>query len=138
MPPRSCDNGPVPDRVLLMRPFLFVLGWCFVGLGAVGAVVPGLPTVPFMLVALWAFARSSRRFHDWLYTHPVFGPPLQDWREHGVIPLKAKVLAVVTMTASLVYMLFFTTMAIWLKATVVAVMVIGGIFILRQPSRAAP
>lgn len=121
-----------------MRPALFVLGWCFFGLGAVGAVVPGLPTVPFMLLALWAFARSSRRFHDWLYTHPVFGPPLQDWRDHGVIPRKAKVLAIVTMTASLVYMLFFTTMATWLKATVVAIMVVGGIFILRQPSRAAP
>lgn len=118
-----------------MRPVLFVIGWAFVGLGAVGVVVPGLPTVPFMLVALWAFARSSRRFHDWLYAHPVFGPPLQDWHDHGVIPVRAKVLAIVTMSASLGYMLFFTDMATWLQVIVLAVMVTGGVFILRRPSR---
>jgi hypothetical protein len=38
-----------------------------------------------MLVALWAFARSSRRFHDWLYSHRVFGPPLRRWHEERVI-----------------------------------------------------
>ena len=120
-----------------MRPVFFVLGWCFFGLGAVGVVVPGLPTVPFMLVALWAFSRSSRRFHDWLYGHRIFGPPLQQWQNHRVIPTKAKILAVVTMTASLVYMLFFTMMALWLKGVVVVVMAVGAIFILRQPSRVA-
>ena len=118
-----------------MRPVFFVLGWCFFGLGAVGVVVPGLPTVPFMLVALWAFARSSRRFHDWLYTHRVFGPPLQAWQDHGVIPMKAKVLAVVTMGVSLIYMTFFTSMEPWLKGLVLAIMLVGGVFILRQPSR---
>ena len=121
-----------------MRPVLFVLGWGFLGLGAVGIVVPGLPTVPFMLIALWAFARSSRRFHDWLYGHPVFGPPLQNWHEHRVIPMKAKVLAVLTMAISVTYMMFFTTMAPWLKGGVLAIMVVGGVFILRQPSRTAP
>ncbi len=118
-----------------MRPVLFILGWCFFGLGAIGVVVPGLPTVPFMLVALWAFARSSQRFHDWHYHHRVFGPPLQQWRDHGVIPAKAKVLAVATMTLSLAYMLFFTDMTNWAKAGIVAVMIVGAAFILRQPSR---
>jgi uncharacterized membrane protein YbaN (DUF454 family) len=118
-----------------VRPVLFIVGWCFFGLGAIGVVVPGLPTVPFMLAALWAFARSSQRFHDWLYHHRVFGPPLQQWREHGVIPTRAKVLAVVTMTISLVYMLCFTDMTHWAKVGIVAVMVFGGVFILRQPSR---
>lgn len=121
-----------------MRPVLFVIGWTFLALGAVGVVVPGLPTVPFMLVALWAFARSSRRFHDWLYGHPVFGPPLQDWHNHGIIPLRAKLLAVLTMAVSLVYMLCFTTMAPWIKGVIVAVMAVGAAFILRQPSRATP
>jgi len=52
-----------------MKPLYFLLGWCFFGLGAVGTVVPGLPTTPFMLLALWAFSKSSQHFHDWLYTH---------------------------------------------------------------------
>ena len=117
-----------------MRHFYFLLGWCFFGLGAAGAVIPGLPTVPLMLVALWAFSRSSQRFHDWLYDHSLFGPPLQQWRSHRVIPLKAKILAVATMTASLVYMMFFTDMVDWLKALVVAFMLVGAGYILSQRS----
>ena len=77
-----------------MRPLLFILGWLLFGLGFVGAFVPVLPTTPLMLLALWCFARSSNRFHDWLYAHQVFGPPLQQYREHRVIPLVAKCVAV--------------------------------------------
>jgi len=118
-----------------MRPFYFLLGWCFFGLGAVGAVVPGLPTVPLMLVALWAFSRSSQRFHDWLYDHSLFGPPLQQWRSHRVIPPRAKLLAVVTMTISLAYMFFFTAMSDWMKALVVLFMLAAAVYILSQKSR---
>lgn len=118
-----------------MKPLYLLLGWCSFGLGAVGAFVPGLPTVPLMLVALWAFSRSSQRFHDWLYSHPVFGPPLQQWREYGIIPLRAKVVAIVTMTASLIYMFAFAEMAIWIRAVTVLVMAVGAGFILSQPSR---
>ena len=89
-----------------MKALYFAMGLCFFGLGAVGTVVPGLPTTPFMLLALWAFSRSSERFHNWLYNHPVFGPPLQQWREHGIIPVRAKVLAVSVMTLSVVYLVF--------------------------------
>jgi uncharacterized membrane protein YbaN (DUF454 family) len=53
------------------------LAWVSFALGVVGLVLPVVPTTPFMLVALWAFSRSSRRFHDWLYHHRIFGPPLQ-------------------------------------------------------------
>jgi len=118
-----------------MRPAFFILGWCFFGLGAVGAVVPGLPTVPLMLVALWAFSRSSPRFHDWLYSHPVFGPPLQQWRAHRVIGIRAKLLAAVSIIASSTYMTLFTDMSVPLKASIALLMVVGLVFILAQPSR---
>ena len=118
-----------------MRHVYFLLGWCFFGLGAAGAVIPGLPTVPLMLVALWAFSRSSERFHDWLYDHSLFGPPLQQWRSHRVIPLRAKILAVATMLVSLAYMVFVTGMSTWIKALVVVFMLIGAVFILSQKSR---
>ena len=118
-----------------MKPLYFLLGWCFFGLGAVGTVVPGLPTTPFMLLALWAFSKSSRRFHDWLYAHPVFGPPLQQWRSHGVIPGKAKLLAVATMVVSFVYLAFFTSINVWLKALTALLMLYGAAFILSKPSR---
>ncbi len=119
----------------LMRPLYFLLGWCFFGLGAVGTVVPGLPTTPFMLLALWAFSKSSRRFHDWLYRHPLFGPPLQRWRSHRVIPGKAKLLAVATMTVSFLYLAFFTAVSVWLKILVALLMLYGAAFILSKPSR---
>jgi uncharacterized membrane protein YbaN (DUF454 family) len=118
-----------------MRSLYFLLGWCFFGLGAVGTVVPGLPTTPFMLLALWAFSKSSQRFHDWLYAHPVFGPPLQQWRSHRVIPGKAKLLAVATMAASLVYLAFFTDISVWIKVGTGLVMLYGAAFILTKPSR---
>ena len=119
----------------LMRPLYFLLGWCFFGLGAVGTVVPGLPTTPFMLLALWAFSKSSRRFHDWLYRHPIFGPSLQRWRSHRVIPGKAKLLAVATMTVSFLYLAFFTAVSVWLKLVVALLMLYGAAFILSKPSR---
>lgn len=118
-----------------MRPLYFTLGWCFFGLGAVGTVVPGLPTTPFMLLALWAFSKSSQRFHDWLYAHPVFGPPLQQWRSHRVIPGKAKLLAVATMAVSLVYLVIFTGINAWIKTSIALVMLYGAAFILSKPSR---
>jgi len=118
-----------------MKPVYFLLGWCFFGVGAIGAVVPGLPTTPFMLLALWAFAKSSRRFHDWLYHHRLFGPPLQQWQAHRVIPLKAKVLALVTMAASLTYLTLFTEVSPWIKGGTAIVMLYGAAFILSKPSR---
>ncbi len=113
-----------------------MLGWCFFGLGAVGALLPGLPTTPFMLLALWAFSKSSPRFHDWLYAHPVFGPPLQQWRSHRVIPGKAKLLAVATMALSFTYLAFFTSVSTWIKVLTALVMLYGAAFILSKPSQA--
>lgn len=66
------------------------LGWLFFALGAVGAVVPLLPTVPFMLLAALCFSRGSERVHDWLVGHPRFGPPIRHWREHRAIGRGAK------------------------------------------------
>jgi uncharacterized membrane protein YbaN (DUF454 family) len=118
-----------------MKSVYFLLGWSFFGLGAVGTVVPGLPTTPFMLLALWAFSRSSKRFHDWLYAHKLFGPPLIQWNTHRIIPVKAKLLALVTMVASLTYLAFFTEVTTLVKFIVVLVMACGAVFILSQKSR---
>lgn len=117
-----------------MRPLLFILGWLLFGLGFVGVFVPVLPTTPLMLLALWCFARSSQRFHDWLYTHPKFGPPLQQYRRHGVIPVAAKSAALIFMAASLVYLFVFLQIAVWIKALVTASMALGAWFILSKPS----
>jgi uncharacterized membrane protein YbaN (DUF454 family) len=117
-----------------MRAVYLVLGFVFFALGAIGAVVPGLPTTVFMLLALWAFARSSPRFHAWLYHHRLFGPSLQEWHQYHVIPVRAKLLAVTMMTGSLAYLVFFTESGTWLKAATALVMVYGAWYILSKPS----
>mgnify|MGYP002622387838 FL=1 len=76
-----------------MRGFYLVLGLAFTGLGLAGAVLPVLPTAPFLILAAACFTRSSERLERWLLEHPSFGPTLTEWRERGAIPMKAKLLA---------------------------------------------
>ncbi|MEA3547606.1 MAG: YbaN family protein [Thermodesulfobacteriota bacterium] len=117
-----------------MRLFYFILGLIFFCVGFVGVCVPVVPTTPFMLLALWGFSRSSPRFHNWLYTHKVFGPPLQKWHDHQVIPLAAKYFALFFMTASLVYLYVFLITPIWLNLVISATIAYGCWFILTKPS----
>jgi uncharacterized membrane protein YbaN (DUF454 family) len=117
-----------------MRPLLFILGCLFFATGFVGVFVPVLPTTPLMLLALWCFARSSDRFHDWLYTHRVFGPPLQQYRRHRVIPVVAKFVALLFMTASLFYLLVYLNLAVWVEVLIAFGMALAAWFILSKPS----
>lgn len=117
------------------RVVYFCIGIVFLGLGLLGVLLPGLPTTPFLVLAAWAFARSSKRLHTWLTTHPRFGPPIQLWEAHRVIPRPAKTFAIVMMALSM-------GTAIWMQAPLgllvfmAAFMVGGTFFILRCPSRA--
>ncbi|WP_224243352.1 YbaN family protein [Hyalangium gracile] len=117
------------------RHLFMALGFVCFGLGALGAFLPLLPTTPFMLVALWAFSRSSRRFHHWLYTHPRFGPRLQEWHEHGIVPVKVKVTAISTMIVSLSLMAFVARVKWHVLAMAGASMLIGATYVLSRPSR---
>lgn len=112
---------------------LICLGWLCVGLGVVGIVVPGLPTTPFLLIAAWAFSKSSERFQAWLINHPRFGPYVKDWRERGAIPRKAKFLAVGMMTTSFLLTLLFVSTD-WRLLTVMAVTMTGaGLYVCTRP-----
>lgn len=77
-------------------------GLLCVGLALAGVVLPLVPTTPFLLLAAWAFARSSPRLHAWLMAHPHFGPLIRNWREHGSIDRRTKLFALIAMLAALV------------------------------------
>lgn len=84
-----------------LKQYLFItLGWFFVALGAIGAVLPLLPTTPFLILALACFAENSPRFHRMLLNHKWFGPPLQQWEQsHTMRPrVKKKVYLLIILT----------------------------------------
>lgn len=132
-PPRNDEVGMARTRA--GRAALLAFGWLCVGLGALGVALPGLPTTPFMLLALWAFARSSMRFHGWLYNHTFFGPPLKRWHRHRVIPLRAKIFALATMAASLALSYFVLAVPPLGIGGIGLFMAIGAAYILSCPSR---
>lgn len=83
-----------------MRIVYRLMGMLSLLMGAVGVVVPLLPTVPFMLLAAFFFARGDPRLEQWLVGHPRFGPHIQAWRSRRAISRKGKVAAMICFAAS--------------------------------------
>lgn len=86
----------------MIRIVLVVIGLTSLALGVIGIFLPIVPTVPFLLLAALCFANASERLHHWLLSHPVFGPPIQDWNERGAIGRNAKWLASASFVGSFV------------------------------------
>ena len=82
------------------RALWLTLGLISTACGIAGAVLPLVPTTPFLLLATYAFAQSSPRLHTWLVTHPRLGPPIADWNAHGAISRRAKMSAIAVMAAT--------------------------------------
>ena len=106
------------------------LGVLFVGLGAIGVVIPGLPTTPFLILAAACFIRSSQRLYDWLIKNKTFGPYLKDYREGKGIPKKAKILAVSMIIIFVSYSVFFAIDNLTLKITVGLLGLTGLLYVL--------
>lgn len=123
-----------PHRSRVVRALLFTAGMLSVGLGLLGVFLPVLPTTPFMILAAACFAQSSDRFYQWLLNHRVFGQVIRDWREHGTIPLRAKLIAipliVITMGASILFVIPVLAVKVLLGCIGLGVI----IFLLRTPT----
>ena len=105
-------------------------------MAAVGIVLPILPTVPFLVAAAWAAARSSPRLHAWLLAHKRFGPWLRDWSEAGVVPRRAKWFSTAMMGGSAASMPVFIPPE-WaaIMAVLAAGMVVVLVWLWRRPER---
>ena len=92
----------------LKKAFWFTLGIILLGVAYAGIILPGIPwSTPTVLAAI-CFAKSSDRMHNWIYSHPRFGPFLRNWQEKRIFPTKFKYFMVVTMCSSLAVMWFTT------------------------------
>lgn len=83
----------------MTRPLYLAGGITAVALGAIGAFLPIVPTVPFLLLAAFCFARSNPAWEQKLLDHPQYGRSLREWRERRAISRRAKISAIVAMSA---------------------------------------
>lgn len=132
----SSPPTPPPTKVRFRWAWR-LLAYASLALGIVGIVVPGLPTVPFVLLAAFAATRGSQRLHDRLLAHPRFGPMIRDWEAHGAVSRRAKRLAVGMMSACAVIM-FLTAPRWWMAATGTAIMTVVAIWLWARPEPPAP
>ena len=90
-----------------LRMVYFSLSCFFMILGIIGVFLPVVPTTPFVLVSAYLYARSSKRFYNWLMNHKLMGPPLRRWKETGTIAKSTKVYAICVLTVSMGITIFF-------------------------------
>ncbi|WP_173931908.1 YbaN family protein [Chelativorans sp. Marseille-P2723] len=116
-----------------MRAVWLILGLTFTLFGVAGVALPLVPTTPFLLLAAYAFTRSSPRLHAWLIGHPRFGPLITNWQHHGSIDKQSKIMAVVFMAATLLlsWLLGVKALVLVIQAAVLGCV---AIFILSRPS----
>ena len=108
------------------------IGILSLALGALGVILPLLPTTPFILVAAFAFAQSSDRLHRWLVEHNIFGSLIANWRRYGAISRSAKITSVFSMGVILLISFAVRAPAI---VIIVQVLVLGAcaVFIVSRP-----
>jgi hypothetical protein len=130
------SNGRVREHGSpLVRWLLIAAGSACVVLGVIGIFLPLLPTTPLMLLAAACFARSSRRFHDWLLANRTFGPLILEWEKNRSIPRRTKLTAIALMSTTLAVSIVFFVEPRWLQGLLAAFGVALAVWMYRIPSR---
>jgi uncharacterized membrane protein YbaN (DUF454 family) len=137
--PTAARTVAVPQRPQDLQRGLRRLAWralalACVALGAAGAVLPGLPTVPFLLVAAWAGSRGWPALEARLLAHPKYGPDIRRWRDHGAVPRRAKWASSVMMVVS-TGVIALSSMPLAAKIGLPAFMACVAVWLWRRPER---
>jgi uncharacterized membrane protein YbaN (DUF454 family) len=126
-PPALLEAGQAGLVVSVTRTGRLVyttLGWSSVGMAVVGAITPGIPTTPFVILAGYFFIRSSPEAHEWLRQSRWFGPLLRDWEEHRGVRRSVRNAALALIGGSMVLTTLMPLSAP-LKLTIVALQAVG-------------
>jgi len=114
-------QSPGKTRNRFVRVILISCGFLFTFLAILGAILPLVPTTPFLIVAAACFYRSSERFYNMIMHNRYFGHYLQDYRSGKGIPLRVKIMALVFLWTSTLVSVFVFIPYLWLEILVIAV-----------------
>ena len=90
----------------LKKKLYIAFGFLAVALAIIGVFIPGLPTVPFLLVALFCFERSSKKYHDMIMNNKYFGPVLQDYYSGKGLTLSVKIKAILFLSCGMAFSIY--------------------------------
>ncbi|RLG27118.1 DUF454 domain-containing protein [Methanosarcinales archaeon] len=105
----------------IVKKLLVVAGTFFVGLAIVGIFLPVLPTVPFLLLASTCYAKSSKRFHDWLLNNQWFGIYVKNYQKGRGIPLKMKVLSISLLWVTIIFSAVFIVHLLFVRIILILI-----------------
>lgn len=111
-----------------------VLALASLVLGLLGVILPGLPTVPFLLLAAWAGGRGWPALETWLLRHPRHGAHIRRWRERGAVPRRDKWAASAMMLVSAT-VIAVTPAPLWLKLAVPTAMLVVATWLWQRPEQ---
>ncbi len=132
---RSLEPVAQIARFPLFRLIYFILGLVCLGFVFL-SWLPGIPTADFVILALFFFARSSRRFEMWLRNHPVFGKIIKSYE--GGLTVRAKTIALVGITFSIGISAVLLTADTLLRVILVAVAILAWWYVLSRPTKPLP
>lgn len=110
----------------------YSVGLLSLGLGGIGIFLPVMPTVPFLLVAAWAFSRSSPRLRQKILDHATYGPHVRAWQEHGAVGRVAKLWAVLAMSFGIIIAVWMS-LPLWLIAAQASICTAVGVYVVTRP-----
>ncbi len=116
----------------LARSMWFGFGWLAAAFGAIGVVVPGLPTTVFMIIAAACFAHCSPRFEQWVLHLPGVGRSVADYRSGRGMPKRAKVAAITMMVLAIMLSAGLLVENSAVRASIVVAGLIGAWYIVWQ------
>jgi uncharacterized membrane protein YbaN (DUF454 family) len=125
---------PVGKKVKLKRALFTVAGTIFLGLGAVGIVLPILPTTPFLLLAAACYLNGAERMHRWLLGNRLFGSYIKNYREGKGMSARAKIFTLTLLWVTILYSALFVVDLWAIQAVLVAVCIGVTIHLVRIPT----